>query len=403
MSLVFIGQDKSIVGSPLDFSRASLDSVTNLVREVVYNSCDFKNLVSGKNVLIKPNLVRPIANNPCTITDPRVIYSIALLTFEAGAAKVTIGDKPGWKLSARSVFEAIKIKEILKDLDVQICYFDEDECIEIDLPEARVFNKIRVPRTVVESDVLINVPKLKTHMQTTVSLGIKNLYGLILDDQRLLYHRNDLNYKLVDILRLKTPSLTVIDGIWPMEGQSPHYGEAVKDFNVIVAGTDVVAVDAVACLIMDIDPFEVDKIRIAHMEGLGCGDLSSIRIIGKEISEIRRRFKRACISSAGVYPNVLCIEAGACLGCLSSVRHSLDRLSYERKIENLKPITIYVGKPMPGSSPIARYEGDLWFFGNCACELLYNQRTGMKQGGFVPGCPPYISDLYEALSKEYKL
>lgn len=403
MSLVSLGHDEHIIGSPFDFSEDSLDSVTKFVKKVVYASYDFKSLVAGKTVLIKPNLVRPIPHKVCTITDPRVIYSVALLTCEAGAAKVTVGEKPGWKLSARSVFKAIKIEELLKDLGVKTCYFDEDEHVEVNIPKARVFDRIKVPRTVVESDIMINVPKIKTHMHTVVSLGIKNLYGITLDEQRLLYHRNDLNYKLVDILRLKAPSLTVTDGIWPAEGQAPHYGETVKDFNVILAGKDVVAVDAVSCSIMGIDPFEVDTIRIAHMEGLGCGDLSKIKIVGKRPEEVKRYFKRACISSAGVHPNVICIEAGVCLGCLSAIRHSLDRLSHEKKLERLKTITIYTGKPMPENPAMATYEGDLWLVGNCACQLLYSQYAGVKRGNIVPGCPPYITDLYEALSKKYKL
>jgi len=402
MSQVSVSHTKHTIGSPIDLNKASLDSVTKLVKNAIYASCDFKNLVANKSVLIKPNLVRPIPFKLCTTTDPRVIYSVALLTREAGAAKIIVGEKPGWKLSARSVFETVKVGEVLKDLDVEMCYFDEEECLEANIPNARVFSRIRVPRVVLESDIIINLPKMKTHMHTLVSLGIKNLYGLILDDQRLLYHRNDLNYKLVDILRLKAPSLTVTDGIWPMEGQAPHYGEAVKDFNVIVAGTDVVATDAVTCSIMGIEPFEVDTIRIAHMEGLGCGDLKRIRIVGEKPEGVRRYFKRACISSAGVFPNVLCIEAGACLGCLSSIRHSLDRLFHEGKLERLRKITIYTGKPMPESPAIANYEGDLWLVGNCACELLYAQHTGMKRGNIVPGCPPYIADLYNALCTEYK-
>ncbi len=404
MSLVSIGHSKGIVGSPLDFSEAGLGSVTELVRKTMWASCDFKRLVEGKKVLIKPNLVRFNQSRPFTITDPRVIYATASLACEAGAARVTVGDKPGWKLNARSVFETAGIDRLLKRLDVRICCFDEDEHVEIDVPNARVFGRMIVPKTVLESDVMIDVPKMKTHMHTVVSLGIKNLYGMIMDKQRLLYHRNDLNYKLVDILRMKTPALTVIDGIWPMEGQAPLFGEAVKNFNVIVAGTDVVAVDAVACFIMDIDPFEVDALRIAHAEGLGCGDLSKIKIVGAKPGKIRRRFKRATVSSAGVYPNVVCIEAGVCLGCLSSIRHSLDRLSCEGKLQNLKEkITIYTGKPMPENPAMMTPGKELWLFGNCACELAYDQQTGTNRGYTVPGCPPYIADLYDALRSKYKL
>ncbi len=403
MSRVAVCHAKRIVGSPQDFSKESVDSVTELVKKAVFASCDLRKIVTGKKVLIKPNLVRPIPNKLSTITDPRVIRAVALLTIEAGATKVVVGEKPGYRLFARSVFETAKIGELLKDLDVKMSFFDEEECSEVDIPNARVFNRIRVPKVVLDSDVLINLPKMKTHMHTLVSLGIKNLHGLTMDDQRLFYHRNDVNYKIVDILRLKKPALTVTDGIWPMEGQAPHYGETVKDFNVVVAGTDVVATDAVTCSIMGIEPYEVDAIRIAHMEGLGCGDLKRIEIVGEKPEAVRRHFKRGCISSAGVFPNVLCVEGGACLGCLSAIRHSLDRLSHEGKLERLKKITIYTGKPMPETPAMTNCEGDLWLVGNCASELLFTQHGGKKRGNIIPGCAPYVSDLYDALCEEYKL
>jgi uncharacterized protein (DUF362 family) len=82
LSRVAVCHAKRLVGSPQDFGRASLDSVTELVRKAVNASCDLKKLVAGKKVLIKPNLVRPIPNKLSTITDPRVIRAVALLAIE---------------------------------------------------------------------------------------------------------------------------------------------------------------------------------------------------------------------------------------------------------------------------------------------------------------------------------
>lgn len=394
-SLVSIVHSDNLAGSPTDLNATSLNSVNEIVKKAMFKSCDFKKLVRDKTVLIKPNLVRSTPQKIYATTDLRVIHSVAQLTLEAGASKVIIGEKPGWGRPAKPVFKELGVDRIPKMLDVQTCYFDEDQLVEIDVPKARVFSKIFVPKTVMDCEVLINVPKVKTHMQTIVSLGIKNLHGIVPDNQRRCNHRNDLGYKLVDILRVIKPTLTVSDCIWPMEGQGPLNGRNIKNFNVVLACTDVVAVDAVTCSIMGIDPFEVDAIRIAHMEGLGCGDLMNIKTVGTKPTQVKRYFKRACLSSAGVYANVLCMESGACQGCLSSIRHSLDRLFFERKLQCLKrKVFLYSGKHFETPEHVSK-DDKPYFVGDCALEVLKRSNPALiKNVNIVRGCPPHIYDLY---------
>jgi uncharacterized protein (DUF362 family) len=398
-SIVAISHVSNITGSPTDFNEKSLNSVARLTRRAISKSCNFISLVKDKKVLLKPNFVRSTPPRISATTDIRVVYSVAKMALDAGARKVTIGDKPGWKKSARSVFGELGVDKIAKELGVETCFFDEDQLLEVDLPASKVFSKIFVPRTVMDSEVLINLPKVKTHVHTTVSLGIKNLHGIVMDNQRLINHRNDLAYKLVDILRVKKPSLTVSDGIWPMEGQGPLNGRNIKNFNVVIAGTDVVAVDAVTCLIMGIDPSEVDMIRIASAEGLGYGDPKEISLVGTKLNHVKKYFKRPCISSAGVYSNFLSMEAGVCQGCLSCVRHSLDRLAFEGKIHRLGQIIVCSGRhsfEKPESLPV---ENEVWLVGNCAYETSSRSLTGRVHK--VPGCPPHIYELYNSLHKEH--
>ena len=400
VSLVAISQNENLVGSPTDLGEESLNSVATLVEKAISKSCNFSHLVKDKTVLIKPNLVRSTPENIFATTDIRVIYSVAKMALETGANKVIIGEKPGWKKSARSVFEELGVDKIACSLGVQTCFFDEDQLVEVDLPTAKIFNKVFVPKTLMDSDVLINLPKVKTHMHTIVSLGIKNLHGIVMDNQRLINHRNDIGYKLVDILRVKKPSLTVSDCIWPMEGQGPLNGQNIKDFNVIIAGTDVVAVDAVTCSIMSIDPSEVDAIRIANAEGLGNGELEKIETVGQKIAELKRHFKRACISSAGVYPNILSMEGGACQGCLSCVRHSLDRLAFEKQLQHIEKITVCCGKHSLQKNELFPAENDLWLVGDCASQIDHSQNL-RKEAHRVTGCPPHIYDFYNKLCRRY--
>ncbi len=198
---------------------------------------------------------------------------------------------------------------------------------------------------------------------------------------------------------MKLPSLTVSDCIWPMEGQGPLNGRNLKDFNVVIAGTDVVAVDAVTCSIMGIDPEEVDAIRIAQAEGLGCGDLQRIKVVGTKVASVKRHFKRPCLSSSGVYPNVTSMEAGVCQGCLSVVRHSLDRLAHENKIQGIGQVTICCGKHSIDRLDLLPPENELWLLGDCVCE---EPKTALTMKAHrVTGCAPHIYDLYNSLHKHY--
>jgi uncharacterized protein (DUF362 family) len=394
-----VGHSANIAGSPAEFDEKSIASVTKLTKKTITQACDFSRLVKEKTVLIKPNLVRSPPKGIFATTDLRVVHAVAKLALEAGAKEVTVGEKPGWKKSARSIFAELGLDQMLREIGAKTCYFDEDQLVEVNPSSAKVFAKIFVPKTVMDSEVLIDLPKVKTHMHAIVSLGIKNLHGIVMDNQRLANHRNDLGFKLVDILRVKVPSLTVSDCIWPMEGQGPLNGRNLKNFNVVIAGTDVVAVDTVTCSIMGIDPEEVDAIRIAQAEGLGCGDLQKIRVVGAKVASVMRHFKRPCLSSSGVYPNVTSMEAGVCQGCLSCVRHSLDRLAHEDKIQNLGQVTICSGRHSFDRLDLLPPENELWLLGDCACEAPQIGLTSKAHR--VAGCAPHIYDLYNSLHKQH--
>jgi len=402
--VVSIAHRDVISESPAEYSEESLNVIRALVAESIYAACDFDSLVRNKTVLIKPNLVRPdLGALPAITTDPRVVIAMVELTQQAGVRKVAVGENPGYGMSSQFAFRAARLRSALTELGAEVCYFDEHEVVKVENHGARIFKNVLMPKPVLDADVFINVPKMKTHMHALVTLGIKNLHGLVYDEQRMLFHRQDVNHKMVDVLRIVQPSLTVIDGIWAAEGQAPLFGNVIKDFNLVISGTDIVAADAVASAVMGIAPHEVCMIRLAEKEGLGCANLSKIDVRGKKIEEVRRNFKRPVLSSAGVFDNIICLEGGACSGCLSSLRHALDKLSFEEKLQSLDCNTIYVGKPMPNITNIDSWDGDLWLFGNCSSDLVFSQVERRTVAKLVPGCPPHILDLYRHFCDTYSL
>jgi hypothetical protein len=186
-----------------------------------------------------------------------------------------------------------------------------------------------------------------------------------------------------------------------MDGQAPLSGSTINDMNVIVAGTDTVAVDAVTSELMMIAPDEVDMIRIANWEGLGEMNLDKIDIRGAQISDVQRRFKRPVLSASGIYEKILSVEGGACKGCLSAMRHALDKLNREGGLDKLPPFTIYTGVPMPNMKNLPHPEGDIWIMGNCAVDVLQQESVRMSKPDVIYGCAPHIFDLYSALKAKY--
>lgn len=384
--------------SPTAYTEKSLAQVRSLVAEAVSACCDLPALVGGKTVLVKPNLVRPDPRNPCAVvTDERVTLAVVALLRLAGAGRVLVGDNPGYGLS---LFEAVACLPDfcgrLADAGGELLSFDRDEPVAVANPGAFLFDPIPLPRAVLEADLLVNVPKMKTHVHTLVTLGVKNLYGLVGDKERMFCHRNDINAKVVDILRLVKPALTVVDGLWAVQGQAPLSGAAVPDMNVIAAGTDVCAVDTVCADLMGIGADEVAMLRLARQEGLGETDLRRIEVVGAEPAKLRRFFTRPVIGCAGAYDAVRVIEGGACSGCLSALRHALDKLASENAFAGRAPVALYVGVPMPERRNLRNVVGELWCFGACAAPLVYDTHGNAGLARFIPGCPPHILDFYKA-------
>ncbi|WP_051261514.1 DUF362 domain-containing protein [Desulfovibrio inopinatus] len=397
-AVVGIGHKDYIPETPGDFTAASQKIVTELLAETIAQTTDLPLLVLGQKVLLKPNLVRPNPKNPnAVVTDERVLMGLIQLIKDAGAAEIWVGDNPGYGLPLAQALEQMsEFKTRLAHLNVRLRFFDEEEKITVDNPTAVIFDPVVLPVSLMEADVYINVPKMKTHMHTLVTLGIKNQYGLILDDQRMFYHRNDINVKIVDILRVVKPHLTVIDGIYAVQGQAPLSGSVVEHMNTIVCGEDVVAVDTVSASLMGIDPMEVAMLRIARAEKLGVADLDDIEIRGADPDAVRRPFKRPVVSPMGAYDEIHAIEGGACTGCLSALRHSLDKLHSEGRLAGNLPQTVYIGKPMPDMKNVKSCKGPMWCFGSCTSDLIFNHQRCEEKARFIPGCPPHILEFYKA-------
>ncbi len=403
--IVSIRHKEFIPQSPNEYDNESIKIIYDLIKDQLFEDLGFKtDYFKGKKILIKPNLVRPdLKNRPAVSTDPRVIIALSKLLKDLGSREISVGENPGYGYPAKLAFRSGGLYHPLKKLGINMVFFDEGKWIKRELDDKSLLRYIYVPEEILRSDIVINVPKMKTHMHTLVSLSLKNLQGIINDPQRRIFHRNDIEFKIVDVYLAFKPHLNIVDGIWAMEGQAPFFGDVIKDFNVLIIGENAVSVDAVASYLMGYIPEEITHLRLAHSLGLGEINIDAIDIRGDDVKKIRRFFKRPILSSVGISPNLKVIEGGACSGCLSALRHSVDQLKYFNLIEKLPPITVYIGKPMPNTKTYCKFEKDLWLFGNCAIDIVYSHNEMRNRINILHGCPPHVLDFYLKVVKFYGL
>lgn len=336
----------------------------------------------GDTVLLKPNLISPRTYETGATTNPAVVRALLELSKEAGAKRVIIGEGSAVGHDTDDAFDSSGLRE-LSALGAEIVNFKKDTFQWMVIPNGVILKRLRIPRTVLEANVIINIPVMKTHDALPVTLGLKNMKGIIQEGDKKRFHKWGLDQAIVDLNKLALPELTVMDATVCMEGLGPNSGTPVG-LGLILASTDTLALDMVATLIMGVDPEEVRYLQMAREQGLGCGDLDQIEVVGCSIEEVKRPFKRLQLSAEhygrfGIYIE----ESGACSGCQHFLEGMFVRFEREGNLEALRGKTLVYGQTV---RPPEQYEGELLLLGTCT-------RKFKNQGHYIPGCPPHPIDF----------
>jgi uncharacterized protein (DUF362 family) len=249
---------------------------------------DYRNALAGYDkVLIKVNFITDKTWDTGATTDPIVVEAI-IKKLEALSVKVYVVESDATITNADKAFEATGMKDMCSRNGVEWLNLRHvKDTVKLAVPNGEVLKSITVPRLVIESAV-ISAAKLKTHADTGVTLGMKNMFGLLPDKFKGKYHLRGISKVIVDINTVLKPALTVIDGFVGMEGQGPVDGIPVK-MDLIIAGTDPVATDATACRVMGFNPYEITHIRKAYEKGLGS---SEAHVLGEKLETVKRIFKQ---------------------------------------------------------------------------------------------------------------
>ena len=240
----------------------------------------------GGRVLIKPNLL--LAKDPkhAITTHPSVVRAIIEEVRNCGGVPL-IGDSPGSVLKGvERVWSKTGMKELAAELDVELLNFEKGGALQKSV-RGRTYP---ISSHVLDADVLINVPKLKTHNLTRYTGAIKNLLGCLPGFTKANLHKKHVNPRslsraLVDIFELVRPRLNVMDGVTGMDGEGPSTKGRLRNFGVILASEDAVSLDAVSARIIGFGKNDVDMICFAGELDLGQDDPDGIEILGGALTE----------------------------------------------------------------------------------------------------------------------
>jgi uncharacterized protein (DUF362 family) len=250
--------------------------------------------VRGKRVVIKPNMVDVSPDRPIH-TDPRLIDALIVHLADLGAREIILAEgtshnRDAEDLFRRSGYEALARRRGARLVDLN---YDDFTPVRSVNPRSILLREMALPRTIAEADVLISVPKMKTHKLAGITLSLKNMFGLmpgmVYGWPKNTLHWNGIPLSICEINATVRTHYAVVDGVVGMEGHGPIMGTARK-VGVLVMGDNALAVDGTAARIMGLEPGRVDYLALAQKLRLGSVRPSEIQVAGGPVDRFRTDF-----------------------------------------------------------------------------------------------------------------
>ncbi len=240
----------------------------------------------GDKVVLKPNLTYYKDKLvPGTTTDVRVAAGVVAALKQSANCQITIAESSGG--STMAMYKVYGYDKLAQEQGIPLLELKDEPRVHVERA-GMALPAYEFPKVVKEADVFVDMPVLKTHQLCGITVGMKNLYGLVDNSRTGLHEKTD--EILTDFAAIKPPGLIVVDGLSGMEGQGPLDGTSVK-MNLVIVGTNIVAVDAVAAAVMGFEPTQIRHLQIAKEHGLGECDLSKIEVRGAPVAKVAVRFK----------------------------------------------------------------------------------------------------------------
>jgi Uncharacterized conserved protein len=373
------------------------DQTLEALRKAIEICSGFEGLKPGTKVILKPNMVmRGYRNQPPhgMVTPVETMESMITLLREHGCNDITIADggviHPDLKLNTATAYRWAGYNELSERLNVPLVDLNEAPFVTVDLEGLPV----KIARLIMEAEFLIDIPVLKTHSQTKVSLGIKNLKGVIAYESKKDCHRHDLMRSIALLGRAVKVDLTIIDGTYGLQ-KGPTSDDYHK-MDVFVAGKDILEVDLVGSRLLGYDPAEVEHLSI--YAGLAGRSLSmdTVEVIGEKISNLTKPLEwystwtkdlMALYNIKGVTiepPDPTC-----CSGCGFGIFVAVSTFFQTNTGRDFGNIAIVMGRQKITGPDMRK----VICLGKCACETNSSHPNIVK----IPGCPAGVKLMTERM------
>jgi uncharacterized protein (DUF362 family) len=239
-------------------------------------------------VLVKPNLLTGHTYETGITTDPIVVEAVISRVQELGKKAIVVETDGGLTSPDKAIYET-GMMEVVERLGSEYINMRKlEDQVELKVEDPKAIDRFKVARIATET-AIITVPTMKLLHHTVITMGLKNMFGILTTRKKFLMHRHGMNNVIYDIVKTLPPHLSVIDGFYGKEGKGPWQGNPVK-MDAIIASTDPVAADATAARCIGIDPEIIDHVRWLHCAGIG--EMNAIEVVGDGIDAVYREWDR---------------------------------------------------------------------------------------------------------------
>ena len=312
----------------------------------------------GDRVLLKPNILGARRPEEAVTTHPSIVSAICELVLECGGIPV-VGDGAGMihQGATAEAFKVSGIEAVAKEYSAELINFQTAGYVEVDVPDALQFPRIFVSKAVLDADVIISLPKLKTHELTFYTGAVKNMFGALplrtRKEMHLLADRELFGEAVIDLYSVAKPHLAVMDGVVGMEGNGPSNGSPI-DTGVIMASYDSVSLDVVASQLIGFEVLDIPTTKAAFERGFGS---SSPEMVGLALDSAKVKYKASTGSIISRSPPVItrlfgryftikpqidtskCTRCGAC--AMNCSVHAIEDVDGKFRVDIKKCILCY--------------------------------------------------------------
>ncbi|MFW9787543.1 MAG: DUF362 domain-containing protein [Candidatus Thorarchaeota archaeon] len=240
-----------------------------------------------ETVLVKPNLITSHSFETGVTTDPIVVEAVIMKIIELDKKAIVVETEGGTTSPDEAIIET-GMMEVIDRLGSKYINMGKlDDKVELEVENPRAIESFKVARIAVES-AIVTVPTMKTLHHTVITMGLKNMFGMLTTRNKYSMHQFGTNNFVYDICKTLPPTLSVIDGFYGKSGRGPWSGTPVK-MDTIIASVDPVAADATAARCIGIDPYTIDHVRWLHEAGMG--EITDIEVVGDGIDAVYQKWE----------------------------------------------------------------------------------------------------------------